>query len=346
MSERKLVSVQQITGIDPIEGADRIETARILGWKVVVGKDMNLKPGDKVAYFECDSLLPANDPRYEAFQSRGQKTMIVEDGREITGHVLRTMKLRGVYSQGLIMRLDELGINPVPPVGTDITQLANVIKYEEPMPVGGNQIGAFNAPCSKSDAPRIQTLTAYWDELKSLKAVPTVKVDGSSTTLYRDDDGSLHVYSRNWELDADSANMQVASRAGLDRMLEPGMVCQFEMAGPGIQSNRLKLSKIQPFVFAVWKSHHKIDREQWNPGLLAWSAPQLDETRWALTGSMDDMIAKVDGLRGHVTKDRLDEGIVWHVRAGQQLSEGLSNELGANRCFKIINNKYLAKNGL
>lgn len=114
MSNRKLVSVQEITNIDPIEGADRIEVARILGWRVVVGKDMHLKPGDRVAYFETDSLLPAYDPRYKAFQKRGQKTMIV-GAKEITGHVLRTMKLRGVYSQGLIMRLDELGFRYTPP---------------------------------------------------------------------------------------------------------------------------------------------------------------------------------------------------------------------------------------
>lgn len=75
MSNRKLVSVQEITNIEPIEGADRIEVARILGWRVVVGKDMHLKPGDRVAYFETDSLLPAYDPRYKAFQARGQKTI-------------------------------------------------------------------------------------------------------------------------------------------------------------------------------------------------------------------------------------------------------------------------------
>ena len=38
MSTRKLVSVQEITGIDPIEGADRVEVARVLGWRVVVGE--------------------------------------------------------------------------------------------------------------------------------------------------------------------------------------------------------------------------------------------------------------------------------------------------------------------
>lgn len=195
MSSRKLVSVQEITNIEPIEGADRIEVARVLGWRVVVGKDMGLKPGDRVAYFETDSLLPAYDPRYKSFQERGQKTMIV-GAKEVTGHVLRTVKLRGVYSQGLIMRLDELGFRYTPPVGTDITTEANVLKYEEPLPMGGMQVGRFDAPCSKSDAPRLQTLTDYWDEIKTLKAVPTVKVDGTSTTLSMDERGQVHVYSR------------------------------------------------------------------------------------------------------------------------------------------------------
>ncbi len=89
--------------------------------------------------FETDSLLPAYDPRYKAFQERGQKTMIV-GAKEITGHVLRTMKLRGVYSQGLIMRLDELGFRYTPPVGTDITTEANVLKYAR-SPADGRHAG-------------------------------------------------------------------------------------------------------------------------------------------------------------------------------------------------------------
>lgn len=245
MSSRKLVSVQEITNIEPIEGADRIEVARVLGWRVVVGKDMGLKPGDRVAYFETNSLLPAYDPRYKSFQERGQKTMIV-GAKEVTGHVLRTVKLRGVYSQGLIMRLDELGFRYTPPVGTDITTEANVLKYEEPLPMGGMQVGRFDAPCSKSDAPRLQTLTDYWDEIKTLKAVPTVKVDGTSTTLSMDERGQVHVYSRNWELDSMSSNMQLAKRFQLDKMLWPGMAVQFELCGPGIQSNRLKLPAPTP----------------------------------------------------------------------------------------------------
>ena len=38
MSEitRKLVTVQVVDALDPIEGADRIEVASVLGWKIVV----------------------------------------------------------------------------------------------------------------------------------------------------------------------------------------------------------------------------------------------------------------------------------------------------------------------
>lgn len=74
-----MVSVQKIEGVYPIENADRIEKIRIGGWIVVVGKDMGLKPGDHVAYYEIDSMLPADDPRYTDLQKRGQRTVPVSN---------------------------------------------------------------------------------------------------------------------------------------------------------------------------------------------------------------------------------------------------------------------------
>lgn len=146
---RKMVSVQKIEGVYPIENADRIEKARIGGWIVVVGKDMGLKPGDHVAYFEIDSMLPADDPRYAELQKRGQRTVpvsntITGEGREITGHVLKTARLRGVYSQGLVMPLSAIGVPEDTPVGTDVTLQANVWKFEELPPLkGGDMVGCF-----------------------------------------------------------------------------------------------------------------------------------------------------------------------------------------------------------
>lgn len=53
---RNLVSVQEIKALSPIDGADRIEVATILGWKLVVKKG-EFKVGDKCAYFEVDSFF-------------------------------------------------------------------------------------------------------------------------------------------------------------------------------------------------------------------------------------------------------------------------------------------------
>ena len=60
MSERKLASIQRIVGIQPIEDADRIERADILGWHCVVGKN-EFKVGDLVIYLEVDSVTPQTD---------------------------------------------------------------------------------------------------------------------------------------------------------------------------------------------------------------------------------------------------------------------------------------------
>lgn len=350
---RKLVSVQRVLGIDPIKDADRIEVARVLGWSVVVNKDMGLKEGDKVAYFETDSMLPADNALYAEFQKHGQKTAVVEtdDGdREVTGHVLRTIRLRGQVSQGLIMTLDELGVPLDTPIGTDVTGLAGVYKYEEPLPIGSvNIIGRFNkALAPQSDAMRLQALGPdVFNELMKLDATPTIKVDGASTTLAWFD-GGLHVYSRNWELSPDSPNMAAAKAAGLDKALEglDGVAIQYELVGPGVQSNRLKLAKLRPFVFAVYDHRRKLPMEKWPAGVAEWAVPVLDKDEWRLHGDIQTMVDKVNGIRGHVTKDVLDEGIVWHLDDGQDIPADVRAALGENLNYKVISNKYLLKHGL
>jgi hypothetical protein len=52
---RKLATIQTVNAVEPIANADAIEKIRVLGWWVVVKKG-EFKPGDKVVYFEIDSL--------------------------------------------------------------------------------------------------------------------------------------------------------------------------------------------------------------------------------------------------------------------------------------------------
>lgn len=98
---RKLASVQRVTEIRPIEGADAIEVARVLGWDVVVKKD-EFKVGDLAVYFEIDSFLPRNKA-WEFLEKSSLRKMGDKEGLR-----LKTIKLRGVLSQGLLLRIDSI----------------------------------------------------------------------------------------------------------------------------------------------------------------------------------------------------------------------------------------------
>ena len=94
---RKLASIQTIRKIEPIEGADRIELAHVLGWQCVVNKGQ-LQPGDKAIYFEIDSFLPIREEFEFMRHSSYKKTDLMGEGFR-----LKTQKFRGQISQGLLL---------------------------------------------------------------------------------------------------------------------------------------------------------------------------------------------------------------------------------------------------
>lgn len=100
--ERKLASIRRISDIQPIEGADMIELAIVDGWKVVVAKNVGHKVGDMVVYCEIDSFLPIRE-EFEFLRKSSFKKMGDQEGFR-----LRTSKLRGQISNGLILPLSVL----------------------------------------------------------------------------------------------------------------------------------------------------------------------------------------------------------------------------------------------
>ena len=109
--ERALAHVEVIKDIQPIPNADAIDVATVLGWKVVVKKN-EFKVGDKVIYIEIDSLVPPI-PGFEFLRERKYK--------------VKTIKLRGQYSQGLIVALSLLGRDAE--VGEDVTKELGITYY-------------------------------------------------------------------------------------------------------------------------------------------------------------------------------------------------------------------------
>ena len=113
MAERALAHVELISNIEDIPGADRIACATVLGWRVVIAKADGFKIGDKVVYIEIDSKVP-DRPEFEFLRDRKFR--------------VRTIKLRGQYSQGLIMPLSILGGDDYP-VGANVTEKLGITYY-------------------------------------------------------------------------------------------------------------------------------------------------------------------------------------------------------------------------
>jgi RNA ligase (TIGR02306 family) len=239
--ERKLATVRTINNICEIPEADKIELAIVDGWKVVVAKDANHKVGDMVIYCEVDSFLPIKE-EYEFLRKSSYKKMVDQEGFR-----LRTVKLRGQVSQGLILPIHVLPLGEMVSEGQDVTEMLGIVKYETPIPaeLAGKVKGGFPSFIPKTDEERIQNLTKEFEEFKDKKFYVTEKLDGSSATFYFKD-GVFGVCSRNLELleTEDNTFWKVARQMDLEnKMREFGIniSLQGELIGEGIQGNPYRI---------------------------------------------------------------------------------------------------------
>src|SRR5689334_17382064 len=113
----KLASIQTISSIRPIEGADRIEAASVLGYQTVIKKG-EFQTGDLCVWHEPDTVA-AERPEYEFLRSQGFR--------------LKVSRFKGQISQGLALPLSVLPAG-VYAVGDDATALTGIRKYEKPVP--------------------------------------------------------------------------------------------------------------------------------------------------------------------------------------------------------------------
>ena len=180
---RKLVSIQRIHRIDPIAKADAIECVTIHGWELVAKKG-EFAVGDLCCFFEIDSFLP-EDPRYEFL-----KDLKNHQGRK--GYRLKTIRLRGQVSQGLALPLCMFPEITNPIEFDEVTDLLNVIKYDNSIAQSDNKPGLKAGPTAgkfphfipKTDQERIQNLSDWFTRYSDVEWEETLKLDGSSCTMY------------------------------------------------------------------------------------------------------------------------------------------------------------------
>lgn len=342
-TKRKMASIQIVTALDPIPGADRIEVATILGWKVVVKKG-EFKVGNKCVYFEIDSLLP--NVEWSKFLDKKN------DGKPIR---LKTMKMKGQVSQGLAIPLNLIFGGPEDgnPVGYDVTDLLKVEKWEPYVPANlrGVAKGPFPHFLHKTDELRIQAFPDVIQEFQGRDVVGTIKMDGTSFTAYARN-GDFGICSRNLELveNIDNAYWKIALDKGLkDNMLNCGMniAIQAELCGPGIQGNRMGLKQPELFIFNVFDiDGYKFLDDSFLPmwarrfDLSLVPVAYVGPWKW---NTVDELLAFADGLNypNHTdTNDSPAEGIVIRPTV-----EALSTILGGRLSIKAISNRYLMKYG-
>lgn len=330
---RKLVSFKTIEKILPIDGADRIELVKFGGWQLVVKKN-EFNVGDKVIYFEIDTFLPKNVPQFAFLSERSSKNVLNDNFTEVEGHVLKTIRLRGHLSQGLVLKPSDfdVSLNTQAELEDYFYNTLGVFKYEKPLPLGNAIIADYPSFTVKTDSERVQNLS---DEIlqklaKEATWKGTEKVDGTSSTWWKDADGKLHVASRNYELalTKDSAHYKIMKDCKLNDILKPNEVLKGEIVGPGIQKNPLKLKDKTLRIFD-WESDTRDLPEELAPY-------KVKEYDLPFPTTVDEALAQVDRLKSKTNPNVQAEGIVWWNTSGKTFEE-----LGWRPNFKAINNSYL-----
>ncbi|MBL8871343.1 MAG: RNA ligase (ATP) [Planctomycetaceae bacterium] len=328
---RKLATIRVVNDLKPIAGADLIELAIVDGWKCVVKKG-DFAVGSPVIYCEIDSFLPIRD-EFEFLRKSSYRKLESQEGFR-----LRTMKLRGQVSQGLLLNTTLLG-RPFE-VGEDVSAELGIIKYDPPLPtsLGGNVSGPFPAYISKTDEERVQNLANDYHTFFHKPFTVSEKIDGTSFTAFLNN-GIFGVCGRNWELAESEQNShwRVARMLNIqDRLasITRSYALQGELVGPGIQGNRYRLKTLELYLFNIFDIEHSsyVDKETFEQlcsQLDLKSVPKIGV--FEVPKSTDEILSFAEGS-SLINSNTDREGLVWvHGSGNSRIS------------FKTISNRFLTK---
>lgn len=353
---RKLASIQIIKDIQPIEGKDRIMLATIEGWHVIVGKD-DFKIGDKCVYIEIDSVLDPNNPVFEQARKRSNR--------------VRTMKLGGIYSEGIAYPISALLPNDKEwNEGDDVTDLLHIVKYDEygdsekipsvsikkpkynklqlfwyklfgfPEKICKNE---FPSLISKTDEERIQNIPEALNYKEPV--IVTQKIDGCSASYLLEKVGwfgkeNFIVASRNYSLTKDNSHYwQIAEKYDIKERLSllreelnvPWVCIQGEIAGPGIQKNPSRLKELDFFVFNLITPNGRIGTKEMVEILYKYGIPTVPVLNY-----------------NYILPDTVDEMLKYATGSDilnpQALREGVViRSQDGIKSFKAVSPEYLIK---
>lgn len=222
---RDLASICTIEKVWPLEGKDKVQGASMIenGYECMVSKDT--QPGQLVAFIQEGAILPVKD-NWEWLRKRCFK-------ESINGFLIKPMKFSTIKSWGLIVPLNELGLEENVykkfKAGDDITDLLEIRKYEpieDASPTKSdskksypkwvkfclshvftrwigriwqknhqNSVGGFPSNyCEKSDETSIQNMKNILVSNQGVEVYVTQKLEGQSFTAMLDIDDKKHKF--------------------------------------------------------------------------------------------------------------------------------------------------------
>jgi RNA ligase (TIGR02306 family) len=346
MSDRKLATIRRIQEVKPIDGADVIEAVRVDNWWVVAKKGEY--PVDTLAvYCEIDSWIPNSLAPFLTKPGHFPKEF-----QGVQGERLKTIKLKGQLSQGLLLPLSvafELSsTTEVDILGVDVTEGLGILKWEPPQEfMAANAKGTFPSFIPKTDQERIQNISQAqfqkWID-EGVEFERSEKIDGSSMTVFIKD-GVVGVCSRNLELKEDEGNTfwkTAHSSGAVKALLESckpvwyvDLAIQGELIGPGIQGNSYGLTDFEFLVYDVFNisnnqylSPHLVRELAAEFGLK--TVPIIEESG-KIKSSVGQLLKDANGVSKLNPKAKR-EGDVYKAKNGVE-------------SFKVISDEWLIKTG-
>lgn len=252
------VTVEKIGSMEAIPGADAILKASLDGvdFSFVVKKDQ-FQIGEKVLYFPIDALIPE---KYHV--GLGVSGKLKSGGR------VKTIKLRGTISQGVVGKLNLIDSlveeSPIFPTTEIITAYLGVTKYEPPVKqIHRARLSTLPSYLSQYDIEGCERYKWVVELLMDKQVIITEKLEGQNMSVSYDPiDYKFFVNSRNQTVIEDPGfnhyMWDVARRTMMDvvvpmmsRSLNKQVTIYGELIGPNIQSNIYSLNRHEFYGFDI-----------------------------------------------------------------------------------------------
>lgn len=312
--------------IYPHPNADRLEIAQPVGkeWRCVTGKG-TYKDGDLAVYLPVDSVLTPSLVKDLGIEKYYNKR-------------LRTVKLRGTISQGMIAPLSILEGTGFGMLGDDVTETLGITKYEEPIPVSMSGRARSPHPLFTKFAD-IENYKNFPDVFELGETViVTEKLHGTNARFGMFDDG-LHVGSHrmDWIDDPNNLYWRGATILKVKEWLKLGDILFGEIFGKGVQDLHYSMpaGEIDVRVFGMVRAGKFLDYDEFIKVLPSYvkPAPLLHHGPW-----INEIIKLASGTTTMGKREHIREGVVVHP-AKERYSEKLQG-----RCIvKMINDEYLVR---